>query len=106
MSIQSNIEEIMGQVAGGDTQLGDEIQQQAVAAIMAGHGSQEWQDYMARFSQSPAELARLLATDNTANQFEMDLARTTLVANGTCGATTTGFHLSDGVDDKLDENLP
>lgn len=105
MSIRSNIEAIMTQIAEGDTELGDEIQQQAVAAIIAGQGSQEWEDFMTRFSQNSTELDRLLANDNTQNQFDMNLARATLVGNGTCGATTTGFHMLEGIGDTLDENL-
>lgn len=105
MSIRSNIEAIMAQIENGDTGLGDEIQAQSVDAIKAGQGSAEWETYMTRFSQSSEQLARLLATDNTANLFDMDLARVTLVGNGTCGATSTGFHLLDDIDDKLDEGL-
>ena len=95
----------MSQIRGGDTDLAEEIQQAAVTAIKAGEGSPEWETYMRRFAQTPEELARLLSTDDTADQFHMDLARTTLVGNGTCGATTTGFQLLDGVGDTLDQNV-
>lgn len=105
MSIRSNIETVMSAIAGGNTALGDQVQEEAVAAIKGGQGSPEWETYMTRFSQSSAQLARLLATDDTFADSGMDLARTTLVGNGTCGATTTGFALIDGVDDKLDEDL-
>lgn len=105
MSIRSNIESIMAEIAGGETALGDAIQEEAVAAIKDGQGSAAWETYMTRFSQSSEQLARLLGTDSTASDFSMDVARTTLVGNGTCGATTTGFHLLDGIDDKLDEGL-
>ena len=105
MSIRKNIEDIMGTIRAGDTDLADAIQQEAVLAIKAGEGSKEWENYMNRFAQTPDELARLLPTDSTAGLFEMDLARTTLIGNGTCGATTTGFHLLDGVGDTLDQNL-
>ena len=105
MSIRSNIEAIMEQIKGGDTDLATQIQRESVAAIKNGQGSPEWETYMSRFAQTPDEFARLVPNDNTIDMEDMDLARATLVGNGNCGATSTGFHLLDGVDDKLDENL-
>ena len=105
MSIKENIEAVMAQVRA-DSTVGDAIREQSVAAIIRGQGSPEWRTYMERFSQKPQELARLLPTDNTKGEADFDLARTYLVGNGTCGAGTTGHHLIEGVDDKLDENLP
>lgn len=106
MSIRSNIEAVMADLRDGSSaQLGETIRAEAVQAIKSGEGSQAWETYMSRFSQSAEQLARLLPTDDTLNDFNMDVARTYLVGNGTCGAETTGFHLIEGVDDKLDENL-
>lgn len=103
MSIRSNIEDI-AKLAENDAQLSGEIQDQAMAALKFGQGSQEWETYMEQFSQTPEQLARLLATDNSANLIDMDIARAKLARNGTCGATTVGF-LVEGIDDKLDEGL-
>lgn len=106
MSIRSNIEGIMEQIDGGDTALGNTVRSRAVAAIMAGTGSPEWENYMSMFSTSPAELARLLPTDESEGVPEQDQARTYLVGNGTCGAETTGGRLIEGVWDILDEPIP
>lgn len=95
----------MATIRAGDTELADMIQKKAVLAIKAGEGSDAWNDYMSSFAQTPEELARLLPTDSTSGLFDMDVARTALVGNGTCGATTTGFHLLDGVGDTLDEGI-
>ena len=105
MSIRSNIEAVMAAIQGGDTALGDEIRSAAAAAIKNGEGSPEWLDYMSRFGSTPDEVARLTPTDDTVNDPDMDLARASLVGNGTCGAATTGLHLLDGVEDTLDEGL-
>jgi hypothetical protein len=105
MSIRTNIEAIMTAIQEGDTALGLAVRAKAVNAIKAGEGSLEWITYMEQFSQNATELARLTPTDETLNDFDFDVARTYLVGNGTCGAETTGFHLIEGVDDKLDENL-
>ncbi len=105
MSIKSNIEAVMEQIRNGDNALAEDVQAKAVSAIKKGEASPEWEAYMSLFSQSPTELARLMPTDSTLGNFEMDVARTYLVGNGTCGADTTGFHLIQGVEDKLDEGL-
>lgn len=105
MSIRSNIESVMQQIRDGDQDLGLTVRRKAVNAIKAGEGSPEWIEYMEQFSRSAEQLSRLTPTDSTRNVFDMDVARTYLVGNGTCGAETTGFHLIEGVDDKLDEGL-
>jgi len=104
MSIRSNIESVMDQISQGDTALAEEIKAQAEAAITAGKGSPEWEAYMNRFAESPEELARLLGTDSTESIEHMNTARKTLVDNGTCGATSTGFMIND-IGDILDEDL-
>lgn len=105
MSIRSNIEGIMAAVAGGDNKLGEELQAKSVAAIKGGEGSAAWKSYMEQFAQSPEQLARLTPTDDTVNDAEMDVARTYLIGNGTCGAETTGTTLLQGVGDRLDHTL-
>ena len=106
MSIRSNIEDIMQQIENGDTALGNEIQAKSLAAIAAGSGTQQWQTYMAKFSTSPAELARLLPIDGSAADDDMNRARTYLVGNGPCGAASTGVRLIEGVWDILDQPFP
>jgi len=106
MSIKGNIEEVMKEISGENGQaVGDEVRMQSVAAIKAGSGSPEWEKYMSRFAKDEAQLARLLPTDDTVGNYEMDVARVYLLGNGTCGADTTGFHLLDGVGDKLDDGM-
>lgn len=105
MSIRSNIEAVMLAIQNGDTVLGESVRAKAVSAIKAGEGTPEWIEYMEQFSQSTEQMARLTPTDDTLDVFDMDVARTYLVGNGTCGAETTGFHLIQGVEDKLDEGL-
>lgn len=104
MSIRKNIEDVMKAI-NSDPKVGVDVQAKAVAAIQAGAETSEWEAYMQMFAKDPAQLARLLPTDDTAGVPEMDLARANLVGNGTCGAETTGFHLIDGVGDTLDEEL-
>jgi hypothetical protein len=60
---------------------------------------------MSMFSKSDTQLARLMPSDATKDVYEMDVARTYLVGNGTCGAETTKFQLILGVDDRLDQDL-
>ena len=102
MSIRSNIEAKASAVGGGNTALGDEIQEKAVTAMKAGQGTAAWQTYMEMFSTNATELARLMPTDSTLDIPSFDLARAYLVGNGVCGAATTG-DLLNFIDDKLDE---
>ena len=88
-----------------DPNRGDELRKKSVNAIKAGQGSPAWREYMEMFAENDRQLARLLPTDETEDVFKMDVARAYLVGNGTCGAETTGFHLIQGVDDTLDENI-
>jgi hypothetical protein len=104
MSIRSNIEEMMEKVKD-DASVGVDLQAKAVDAIKSGQGSAEWHAYMTLFAKGGNELSRLLPDDETEGVFRMDVARTCLVGNGTCGAETTGSNLLDGIDDILDENL-
>jgi hypothetical protein len=104
MSIQSNVEGMMKKIRD-DSGVGDEVQAKAVDAIKSGQGSSAWETYMTMFATDKKQLARLLPTDDTDGVFRMDVARTCLVGNGTCGAETTGSELLNGVKDILDEDL-
>ncbi len=106
MSIRTNIESIMKEIKNGNATLGQEVRERAIAGMIGGQGSAAWETYMGMFSQSPAELARLLPTDSTLSDPGFDEARTYLLGNGTCGADTTGGRLIEGVWDKLDETHP
>lgn len=77
--------------------------EKAVAAIGSGIGSAEWTAYMQQFANTPQQLARLTATDGTAQNPELKLARAYLVANAVCGpGTLTNLDLTvDGIDDGL-----
>lgn len=105
MSIKNNIEDVMKEINDGNTGLAISIQAKAVEAIKAGEGSNEWIEYMKLFSKDADQLARLEPTDNTKDDFDMDVARTYLVGNGMCGAATTGSNLNFGIGEKLDEGL-
>jgi len=57
-----------------------------VAALLGGMQSPAWRDYITHLGEfSPAQLARLLAQDNTAGDVETDKKRVYVVANGMCG---------------------
>jgi hypothetical protein len=64
----------------------------AVAAIIGGIRSAAWREYMLQFGEStpllPEQLERLLATDGTLGDVDLDLRRAYLVSNGTCGAAS------------------
>ena len=84
----------------------------AIAAINGGIGSAAWRSYMMQFVEQnppghpvePAQLARLLGTDNTLGHPEVDRRRAYLVSNAVCGSgtpDTTTFTVSS-----IDETLP
>ena len=88
----------------------------AIAAINGGIRSDAWRNYMMQFVEKnppghavdPAQLERLMGTDNTLGDPEMDKRRAYIVANAVCAATTpqtTGFGI-DGIDDGLQNVAP
>ena len=88
----------------------------AIAAINGGIRSEAWRNYMMQFIEQnppghavdPAQLERLMGTDNTLGDPEMDKRRAYIVANAVCAATTpatTGFGI-DGIDDGLQNVAP
>ena len=105
MSIRGNIEAVIEAVKIPENiDLGNELQQKAIAAIMAGIGTSEWRAYVQLFAKSSEQLARLMGDDRAQTDYMMDVARTYLIGNGVCGAITVD-RLLYGVDDKLDEGL-
>jgi hypothetical protein len=87
----------------------------AVAALHGGVRSRAWRAYMMQFvAQKPLgkpvddrQLARLLATDGTDGNPDLDRHRAYLVGNGPCGPTTpdllpmTVNTIDDGIGDDL-----
>src|SRR5437867_3523652 len=65
----------------------------AIAAILGGIKSPDWETYMRQFVEKdaaglpldPDQLKRLLATDTSAGNADQDLHRAYLVGNGVCG---------------------
>src|SRR4030095_3109568 len=64
----------------------------AVAAINGGIRSLGWRNYMLPFGEitpvEPGQLERLLATDGSLGEADLDMRRAYLVANGVCGAAS------------------
>ena len=83
----------------------------AIAAIRDGMKSPAWQFYVSQFVDQTGpgqlnkdQLARLMATDNTAGDPVLDRQRAYLVANGVCGVSTVdNFDLSV---ETIDYSLP
>jgi len=88
----------------------------AVAAIHGGVRSAAWRAYMMQFvDQDPLgtpvdkrQLDRLLATDGTEGNPDMDRHRAYLMGNGPCGPDTpTTFHDTiNTIDDSIASDLP
>jgi hypothetical protein len=60
----------------------------AVAAIQAGIRSKAWKAYMEQFADNQEQLMRLMATDGTLGDEEMDIKRAYIVGNAICGSGT------------------
>jgi hypothetical protein len=71
-----------------DNSFSSEIQEMGLKAINAGPKSQELEDYMQLFAETPEALARLMALDGTENLPGMNRARAYLLADSTCGTET------------------
>ncbi len=119
MAIRDNVQKVIDTIKierntmGGKSPTADALQTDALAAIAAGQGkaasgdiTPEWRTYMTNFAgkptTNPAQLARLLPTDGTADT-DRQKERAYLVANGMCGATTTDDLTNGGVTDFLDK---
>lgn len=105
MSIRTNIEKVINEIQKPENaEFGEELQKKAILAIKGGEGSPPWREYMEMFAENDEQLARLMPTDDTKDDFEMDRARTYLIGNGPCGALTI-TRLLFGVEDTLDKGL-
>lgn len=108
MTVRKNIQAKMDKIqeereasGNGSSATANHIQEMAVKAIMGGPA--DWVEYMRIYAlpDKPEQLARLIPTDGT-NDDDRQKARAYLVANGTCGAGTTG-RLIENVTDALNE---
>lgn len=79
----------------------------AVAAVIGGIRSTAWERYMRQFADdpavNPAQLSRLLATDGTEDDPELNKKRAYMVGDGVCGGGT-GFRFGQEVP-TIDINL-
>jgi hypothetical protein len=106
MTILENIKKkIAEQEADSTGRVTDKLQEESLAAILAGLGSEAWTTYMKNFADAdrPDQLARLTAQDSARNDPYMRKAIAYLVANASCGmATITKLaqQLEDGFLDK------
>lgn len=88
-----------------DANAGKDNAGKAIAAILGGAESPEWETYMKQFIDvdgngvptNPAQLRRLLGQDNKATDAAMRERRAYLVANAVCGQGT-----GDGLTNKVD----
>jgi hypothetical protein len=111
MTIRAKVIEVKGKilqdVVGQNQNFTQEIQDKAIAAILKGQGSPEWETYMRHFIDPGREgdqLKRLMGTDGTGGQEDMDRARAYLVADAPCG-TTTVLNFGNAASILLDKGL-
>jgi hypothetical protein len=81
----------------------------AIAAVIGGITSSAWKDYMLQFGETtplePPQLERLLATDGTLGDVDLDRNRAYLVSNGVCGAASPDTQGLNGFVDTIDHTL-
>jgi hypothetical protein len=98
MTIRENIlkvkKRILEDVVSDDKSFSEDIQNKAIAAILNGPASTQWEIYMTMFIDQvdPAkteQLRRLTGKDGTAGVDDLDRARAYLVADGPCTPDTS-----------------
>lgn len=104
MSILANIMEVKQKIeaemaAAGVSETANDLQGKGLAAILG--GTNEWVTFMKLFAKTPEELARLIPTDGTETNKEMNEARAYLIGNSTCTPDTLA-KLEFGVTLKLE----
>lgn len=102
LAVKKKIQDEMS-ATPGHSDTADRLKRKGLDAIMG--GAPAWVSYMKEFAgkpENPTELARLIPTDGTDNQDDMNDARAYLVANGPCGVETVN-KLEVGVTDLLDQ---
>jgi hypothetical protein len=91
MTILENINKKIAEAVADKTgQVSDQLQDEAIAAILGGLDSDAWTTYMKNFvdADRPEQLLRLRAKDSAGNDPYMRKAIAYLVANATCGIFT------------------
>jgi hypothetical protein len=74
----------------------DDLQTKAIAAVLGGNSSPEWEIYMKIFTADDTELNRLVPRPlNSDADPTRQKARAYLVSNGVCGIGTTGQLLNE-----------
>ncbi|HSE19936.1 MAG TPA: hypothetical protein VLB46_22940 [Pyrinomonadaceae bacterium] len=110
MTIRANVikikKDMLMEVGETSKPICDKISKLALKAIDRGKGSAEWNEYMALFAApgNEAQLKRLQATDNTADDDAMNEARAYLLADGPCTPDTV-LNFGNGASETLDEGL-
>ena|SRR6185369_3928883 len=84
-------------------QLGLELKEAAIEAMMAGLGSKQWKSYMSLFADNTAQLTRLTVRAQNEQPWILE-SRAYMVANSICGADST-TQTSLRVDALIDDNL-
>jgi hypothetical protein len=110
MTIRANVlkvkKKILEDVVSEDKSFSEDVKNKAIAAILKGQGEPEWQAYMEMFVDPGREdqLRRLMGTDDTAEDDDMNRARAYLVSDGPCG-TDTSLNFGNFASILLDKGL-
>ena len=85
------------------TQLGFQLKQAAIEAMMAGIGSKKWNEYMSLFADNTEQLNRLTVRAEGEQSWLLE-SRAYMVANSICGADST-TQTSLKVDALIDDGI-
>lgn len=91
MTILENINKKIAEAVADETgKVSDQLQDEAIAAILGGIKSGAWETYMKNFvdADRPEQLLRLKGEDSAKDDPYMQKAIAYLVANATCGIFT------------------
>lgn len=102
MTIVQKIREKIAAVEANQVvgQVGFQLQEEAIAAILGGLGSEAWTTYMKNFADTPEQLARLTAQDSAGNDPYVRKSLAYLVSDAVCGLDTIS-RLKDRLEDGL-----
>ena len=79
----------------------------AIAALTAGVGSSDWNNYMSHFAGlDPDQLRRLTAQDGTLGNADVKKRRAYLISNGICGMQSPQTENLDNRVNSIDNGLP
>jgi hypothetical protein len=108
MTIVERIQQLIDEGKADTTdKVSDQLQEQAIAVILEGLGTDAWRTYMSNFAdpERPEQLARLMGEDDAGQDPYMQKALAYLVANATCGIFTRGRLIERLDDGFLDSGL-